>query len=148
MDYVSYMTAGGDWAGNFYGDTPVPDGLIKAPADGRYGVRWTGAEWVADAMSEARVDVFLGGPDLVLQSEREAMICARWQMILALGPDRWGAIMAYASSADAPWGLRVVIENAVEIIRLSETIDVLAWLIGFDDAQVDDLFRVAMSLGA
>jgi hypothetical protein len=148
MEYTSYMTPNGDWAGNFYGDTPVPEGLEQAPHGGRYGVRWDGAAWVADGASEARADAFMAGPDAVLQAERAAMRCARWQMILALGEVRWQAVDAFAKGPAAPWGLRVVIDNAVEISRLSETVETLALVLGLSAAEVDDLFRSAMALRA
>ncbi len=148
MNYAPYMTPDGDWAGNFYADTPIPQGMVKAPDGGRYGMRWAGKDWASDPDSEDRVDTFIRGPDAVLLAERAAMSCTRWQMIVAMGEANWAKITQYADSPDAPWAMRIIISNAVDVPRLSETVDALAWVLGMAPGEVDTLFRAATAMKA
>jgi hypothetical protein len=87
-------------------------------------------------------------PLVDMQAIRAEWRAQRWQMILALGEARWAAIMAFADSPEAPWGMRVIIDNAQIIPRLSETIDTLAWVLGMSDDDVDAIFTAAMALEA
>lgn len=79
---------------------------------------------------------------------RETWVCDRWQIITVLGGERWAAIMAFANADDAPWGLRTVIENAQIIPRVSQTVDLLAFILGVPDDEVDGIFRQAIALRA
>lgn len=79
---------------------------------------------------------------------RETWFCDRWQIITVLGGERWAEIMAFANADDAPWGLRTVIENAQIIPRVSQTVDLLAFILGVPDDEVDGIFRKAIALRA
>lgn len=79
---------------------------------------------------------------------RESWTCRRWQIITVLGRDLWQAILDFAASDAAPWGLKAVIEAAVDIPRVSQTVDLLAYILGLSDDDVDAYFRAAMELRA
>jgi len=83
-----------------------------------------------------------------LEAQRESWVADRWQMITVLGPERWAVIESFAAAPDAPWGLKAVIANAVTIPRNSQTVDLLAYILGMSDGDVDALFLTAMPLKA
>lgn len=81
-----------------------------------------------------------------LAAERAGMRCTRMQGILALGPVRWGAVLAYRATAS--WGEQVVIDSASDWLRLSQNIQFFAYLLGLTEAEVDELFRTAAEITA
>lgn len=81
-----------------------------------------------------------------LAQEREGMTCSRMQGVLALGADRWAAVLAYR--ATATWAEQVVIDSAGDWRRNSQNIAFFAYLLNLSDAQVDDLFRTAREIVA
>ena len=83
-----------------------------------------------------------------LENQRAGWVCDRWQIITVLGQDRWQAIEAFGANDDATWGVKAVIDYAVSIPRVSQTVDLLAHILGMSDEEVDDLFRAAMTLNA
>jgi len=83
-----------------------------------------------------------------LQMLRSGWSVDRWQIKTVLGKDRWDAIKAFGASPDAPWGLQTVIADAVTIPRVSQTVDLLGYILGMTDDDVDGLFMQAMTLHA
>lgn len=83
-----------------------------------------------------------------LEAERQGWVCDRWQIKTVLGQARWQMIVGFGTGAGAPWGLQTVIEDAMTIPRASQTVDLLAYILGLSEAEVDDLFRTAMALTA
>jgi len=83
-----------------------------------------------------------------LAAQRAAWVAQRWQMIAVLGADRWQAIQDFATGPLSTWAIKAVIDNAVEIPRNSETVELLAYILGLTDDEVDDMFRRAVSLSA
>lgn len=83
-----------------------------------------------------------------LAALRETWVCDRWQIKTVLGRDRWEAIEAFAAGPDAPWGLQTVIADAQIIPRASQTVDLLAFILGVPDDEVDEIFRQAIALRA
>lgn len=81
-----------------------------------------------------------------LEIARDGMRCTRMQGILALGPVRWGAVLAYRATAS--WGEQMVIDEASEWKRLSQNIQFFAWLLDLSPGEVDDLFRAAAEIAA
>lgn len=156
MEKQAYMTAAGAWAGNWYDGTPAPSVLIPAPAGGRYGWRWDGAAWAEDDGAEAEVEAVLQPPEQRLAADRAGMVADVWQLRAALDltdPNLWPMIEGYARGTLAIEGVppcdpvsRAAILYAVTVPRLSESIDLLAFLLSWDGGQVDALFREAMGL--
>ena len=81
-----------------------------------------------------------------LENERAAMVCSRLQGRLVLGETVCTALDAMAVDPLTPWAMRETVQNAVEWTRTSQTIDELGYLLGFTEAQMDDLFRAAMQV--
>ena len=57
-------------------------------------------------------------------------------------------IEAFAAGPDAPWGLQTVIADAQIIPRASQTVDLLAFILGVPGDEVDEIFRQAIALRA
>ena len=81
-----------------------------------------------------------------LAERREAMVCSRLQGRLVLGPDVVARLDAIAADPAESWGLRETIANATEWHRNSQTMAVLAWVLGITDVQMDTLFEAAMQV--
>ena len=93
----------------------------------------------ADVEAEARA---------ALEVQRLGWTVDRWQIKTVLGRDRWEVIEAFGTGEDAPWGLKTVIEDAMTIPRVSQTVELLAHILGLSEDEVDELFQVAMALAA
>lgn len=82
----------------------------------------------------------------LLATERAAMKCSRLQGRLVLGEATCDALDAIAADDLTPWAMRQTIENAIEWSRTSQAMTELGYLLGYTDAQMDDLFRLAMTV--
>ena len=148
------MTPAGDWACSCQDGTPPPSpALILAPADGAGfhgmdGMRWTGSAWVEDAGSQDRAFIVMY-PAEALKIERSNMVADKWQLVAALDlidPTLWPKIETYRESPECDRVTARAIDFAITLPRNSETIDMLAYLLGMDSTQVDDLYRLAMTI--
>lgn len=79
-------------------------------------------------------------------AERAAMVCSPLQGRLVLGEAVCAAVDALAADPATPWAMRQTVANATEWRRNSQTITELGYLLGYTEAQMDDLFRAAMSV--
>lgn len=82
----------------------------------------------------------------LLAAERAAMKCSRLQGRLVLGEATCDALDAMAADTLTPWAMRQTIQNAIEWKRTSQAMTELGYLLGYTDTQMDDLFRVAMTV--
>ncbi|MBW6506173.1 MAG: hypothetical protein K0B00_05400 [Rhodobacteraceae bacterium] len=82
----------------------------------------------------------------VLAAERAGMVCSPLQGKLTLGQAAWAAVEAYRDDPATPWSIRVIIDDAADWRRVSENMQLLAYLLGYSDAEMDDLFRAAMQV--
>lgn len=118
-------------------DFEVPEGVIIADQAGvNIGDIWDGFEWV----------VPLPAPAEALAAERAGMVCSRLQGRLVLGEKTCAAIDAMAADDRTPWAMRQTILNAIEWRRTSQAVTELGYMLGYTDTQMDDLFRVAMTV--
>lgn len=78
-----------------------------------------------------------------VQAARAAMSCSELQGRLTLGPAVCAALDVMATDPATPWAMRQTIAKAGTWYRLSQSIDELGYLLGYDDAQMDDLFAAA-----
>lgn len=85
-------------------------------------------------------------PSELLSAERAAMVCSRLQGRLVLGEATCAAIDAIAADPLTPWAMRQTIANAIEWRRTSQAMTELGYLLGYTDAQMDELFRAAMTV--
>lgn len=81
-----------------------------------------------------------------LAARRSNMVCSPLQGRLTAGPEICAALDATAANPDTPWAMREAIQNAREWRRTSQTIDEMAWLLGFTPEQMDSLFEAAMTV--
>ena len=79
-----------------------------------------------------------------LATRRAGMVCSRLQGRLTLGPQICAELDALAADPETPWAMREIIANAATWQRNSQTIDELAWLLGFEPEAMDQLFDAAM----
>jgi hypothetical protein len=86
------------------------------------------------------------GPAAVLAAWRANARCSRMQGILALGQTRWATVLEYR--ATATWSEVVVIDDARDWFRNSETIQLFGWLLNLTDTDIDALFIAAAAITA
>lgn len=65
------------------------------------------------------------------------------QAMIVIGEETWSAAMALADDPSYPWAMRAAIRGATALIRESETMDTIAFLLGLSPAEVDHLFIAA-----
>ena len=85
-------------------------------------------------------------PAAILALWRATAQCSRMQGILALGEDRWAVVLEY--SATATWAEQVVIDDASDWRRTSETIAFFGWLLNLTELEIDALFAAAAAITA
>lgn len=116
------------------------DGIALSIPDAPGNRHW---EAVQAAIAEgAAVSV----EDVQASDPRASMVCSRLQGRLVLGPETCAAIDALAVDPATPWAMRQTIANAIEWRRTSQAMTELGYLLGYTDAQMDDLFRIAMTV--
>ncbi|ABN78428.1 hypothetical protein [Cereibacter sphaeroides] len=62
------------------------------------------------------------------------------QAMIVVGEEKWGQAMAIAEDVSYPWAMRAAIRGATVLVRDSETMDTLAFLLGFSPEETDRLF--------
>ncbi|WP_235841838.1 hypothetical protein [Cereibacter johrii] len=62
------------------------------------------------------------------------------QAMIVIGEEKWAEAMAIAEDAAYPWAMRAAIRGATVLVRGSETMDTLAFLLGFSSEETDRLF--------
>ncbi|MFQ6755531.1 hypothetical protein V6Z72_14390 [Cereibacter sphaeroides] len=62
------------------------------------------------------------------------------QAMIVIGEEKWARAMAIAEDASYPWAMRAAIRGATMLVRDSETMDTLAFLLGFSPEETDRLF--------
>ena len=83
-------------------------------------------------------------PELALATERAGMACTPLQGKLAIGEILWGKVMAYRDTAT--WVEQMVIDDSAMWRRTSQDIQFIGYLIGVTDLEMDDFFRLAITL--
>ncbi|MGP3699905.1 hypothetical protein [Rhodobacter sp. NSM] len=62
------------------------------------------------------------------------------QAMIVVGEEKWARAMAIAEDAAYPWAMRAALRGATMLVRDSETMDTLAFLLGFSPEETDRLF--------
>jgi hypothetical protein len=118
---------------------PRPDdmsGWAEVTDDAFAGMIWADGRAIQPAVdAEAELIEF-----------RASASCSPLQGQLALGEERWGQVEAFVASPDCPWAMKRTVLSASAWHRNSSDIDALAWILGYTPEEVDDLFRLAMTL--
>lgn len=81
-----------------------------------------------------------------LAQRRATMKCSRLQARIVLGEAVCTALDAIAADPQEPWAVRQAILYAGEWHRNSETMEALAWAMGYTPEQADALFEAAMQV--
>ena len=140
MEHGYFHTSRGYWQTT--GEPPqhildgYPTGTVEVPLKPSALHQWNGTAW-----SEVTPD-----PAEARAAERAAMACSRLQGRLVLGEATCNALDAIANDDLTPWAMRQTINNAIEWRRTSQAMTELGYLLGYTDAQMDDLFRLAMTV--
>jgi len=140
MEHGFYHPDRGYWQTN--SDVPqhirrgYPAGTVDVPVKPSGLHEWNGTAW-AEVVPD---------PAKQLTAERANMKCSRLQGRLVLGEAACDALDAIAADTATPWAMRQTINNAIEWRRTSQAMTELGYLLGYDDAQMDDLFRLAMTV--
>ena len=95
------------------------------------------------AIPRGNICLAAGAGRQAIHDTRAAMSCSELQGRLTLGPEVCAMLDAMATNPLTPWAMRQTIAKAGTWYRLSQSIDELGYLLGFDDAQMDDLFVAA-----
>ena len=120
-----------------------PENIPDAPDGFRYE---QGATLIGDVLVNGEWVTPVPDPALALAAERAAMKCSRLQGRLVLGEATCDALDAMAADPATPWAMRQTIQNAIEWSRTSQSMTELGYLLGYTDTQMDDLFRLAMTV--
>ncbi|MGP3699895.1 hypothetical protein [Rhodobacter sp. NSM] len=62
------------------------------------------------------------------------------QAMIVVGEEKWARAMAIAEDAAYPWAIRAALRGATMLVRDTETMDTLAFLLGFSPEETDRLF--------
>ncbi|MCE8421793.1 hypothetical protein LZ190_24615, partial [Rhodovulum sulfidophilum] len=62
------------------------------------------------------------------------------QAMIVIGEEKWGQAMAIAEDPAYPWAMRAALRGATVLVRGSETMDTLAFLLGLSPEETDRLF--------
>ncbi|MFQ6756931.1 hypothetical protein V6Z72_21615 [Cereibacter sphaeroides] len=97
------------------------------------------------AMKTATIDYsrLVKARDIKAQAEARARGPAEisvLQAMIVVGEEKWARAMAIAEDAAYPWAMRATLRGATMLVRDSETMDTLAFLLGLSPEETDRLF--------
>lgn len=119
--------------------------FTASPSDDVEAGRDTHAQIVADGAA-APYEPPAPDPEGDLMRWRASVECTPLQGQLALGETRWLRVEAILADPATPWAMRQTIRTASVWKRNSQDIDALAWMLGLTEGEVDDLFRLAVTI--
>lgn len=99
---------------------------------------------VVEVVEDSRVLRTVTISDVTIEVIRAGMTCTPLQGKLALGEALWGKVMAYRDTAS--WAEQMVIDDSAVWGRTSQDIQFIGYLVGVTDLEMDDLFRLAVTL--
>jgi hypothetical protein len=80
--------------------------------------------------------------DVSIEDIRAGTSCTKMQGVLTLGEDNWSKVMDFYTT-DATWVQKAIIDSAANWQRTSENLELIGYLIGFSDDQMDTMFTAA-----
>jgi hypothetical protein len=128
MDATNYLIPAGCVT-----DTPPTLG------DGQLA-KWDGSAWLLVDPPIAPSPV-----ELTIEQIRASMTCTQLQGQLAIGEALWGEVTTYRDT-HASWSERMIIDNSADWKRTGKLILLLGDMLGVTDLEMDDLFRLAVTL--
>ena len=133
---VSPPTAG------VYGDERLVP-IVEVTIDSSTTARTTSA--TVETVETNRVLRTVTISDMPIEVIREGMSCTKMQGVLTLGEANWSKVMEFYMT-DATWVQKAIIDSAANWQRTSENLELIGYLIGFDDGQMDTMFAAAKSV--
>ena len=97
------------------------------------------------AMATATIDYsrLVKARDIRAQHDLVPAEISLLQAMIVIGEEKWAEAMAIAEDASYPWAMRAAIRGATILVRDSETMDTLAFLLGLSPEETDRLFLEA-----
>ena len=141
MTVKFFTDADGFYLGSFWDGTEPPAGAVECP-EGRDGHRLASGVW--QSVTEADWVVHFK-PQETLEQWRAGAKADAWQIAFVLGEARWQALVAWA---DGYFNTRILVAKATVIPRASDTVALMAWVLGMTDTEVDEAFRAAATIRA
>ncbi|MEL5878918.1 hypothetical protein [Cereibacter sphaeroides] len=94
------------------------------------------------AMATATIDYsrLIKARDIKAQRDLIPAEISLLQAMIVIGEVKWAEAMAIAEDAAYPWAMRAALRGATVLVRNSETMDTLAFLLGFSPEETDRLF--------
>ncbi|AZB64564.1 hypothetical protein EBL87_12700 [Cereibacter sphaeroides] len=94
------------------------------------------------AMTTATIDYsrLVKAADIKAQRDLIPAEISLLQAMIVIGEEKWAEAMAIAEDASYPWAMRAAIRGATMLVRDSETMDTLAFLLGLSPEETDRLF--------
>ncbi|RHZ90988.1 hypothetical protein D1114_21405 [Cereibacter sphaeroides] len=94
------------------------------------------------AMTNATIDYsrLMKAADIKAQRDLIPAEISLLQAMIVIGEEKWAEAMAIAEDAAYPWAMRAAIRGATVLVRGSETMDTLAFLLGLSPEETDRLF--------
>ena len=124
------------------GPLPVPLAMTAPPATvGDEVARWNGNAW--DVLAD-RPALPPGPTPEQLRAQIKPI--SPLQGILTLGETEWGKVLAYRETAS--WAEKIIIDNANDWVRTSQTIAFFGYLLEYTDDEMDTLFIAAAQVRA
>lgn len=120
------------------------------------GIEWQGITQTSQFWNNVQ-DMIKDGEDVVdvtqplsnaekLKAERVQMKCTCLQGRLVLGEETCELLDAISHDPQTPWAMRQTIKNAAEWSRNSQSMTELGYVLGYTPEQIDNLFRIAMTV--
>ncbi|ODM43429.1 hypothetical protein [Cereibacter johrii] len=97
------------------------------------------------AMTNATIDYsrLIKARDIKAQRDLIPAEISLLQAMIVVGEEKWARAMEIAEDAAYPWAMRAALRGATMLVRDSETMDTLAFLLGLSPEETDRLFLEA-----
>ena len=141
MNVKFFTDADGFYLGSFWDEAKPPAGAVEC-AEGFDGHRLVDKTWVPVPKDEW-LEHFAAPP--TAEEWRAGATADAWQIVAVLGEARWQTIVEWAQF---DFVTATLVAKATVIPRASETVDVMAYVLGLSPEEVDQVFRVASGLKA
>ncbi|ABN75742.1 hypothetical protein Rsph17029_0629 [Rhodobacter sphaeroides ATCC 17029] len=104
---------------------------------------WAEFDYAAGVWFDPRTPEQVAADDLAAHRATIPREVSVMQAMIVVGEERWSQAMGIADDPSYPWAMRAAIRGATMLVRDSETMDTLGFLLGFSPEEIDQLFIVA-----
>lgn len=131
------------WSVYPYSPTPEPEYNMGTEVVEHKGYIELGGTYTDTYVVRDKTDAELATD---LEASRKHMKCSKMQAMWALGADEWGKVISFRDHVDTTWVERVIIDSPQDWERVSQDTEFLAYVLGYSEEQMDQLFIQAQSL--